>query len=254
MGSYNLDGWESAVARIREQAYEGALETARQVQSDAVHRAPVRKAFKGGKRAKTSDIRAFEMKVRGGGRLTGGEIKEAAALLGINVSDSQVAALGHGQLGHGGSAANRGSSSAGMAARQRLRVRRDRFGQRVLGSQVIRNLPSGKVRVEGNQRRRAFSVGKSVSGRLSGRAKYDIKRGRGVILLGGGQAQYGGYLRKHIHVVEDYENHRVSVRSEAPYSRYVEFPTSRTAAQPYLLPAFKAARGRLAGNIRRSKG
>jgi len=44
------------------------------------------------------------------------------------------------------------------------------------------------------------------------------------------------------------------VVSPAPYSRYVEFPTHRTAAQPYLLPALKSARGRLKANIKAAKG
>jgi hypothetical protein len=44
------------------------------------------------------------------------------------------------------------------------------------------------------------------------------------------------------------------VKSTAIYSRYVEFPTRRTAAQPFLLPAFKAARSRLKANIKAAKG
>jgi hypothetical protein len=44
------------------------------------------------------------------------------------------------------------------------------------------------------------------------------------------------------------------VKSTAIYSRYVEFPTRRTAAQPFLLPAFKAARSRLKANIKAVKG
>jgi hypothetical protein len=46
----------------------------------------------------------------------------------------------------------------------------------------------------------------------------------------------------------------VEIRSTAKYSRWVEFPTRRTAAQPFLLPAFKAARPRLKANIKAAKG
>jgi HK97 gp10 family phage protein len=45
-----------------------------------------------------------------------------------------------------------------------------------------------------------------------------------------------------------------TVISKAPYSKYVEFPTRRTAAQPFLLPAFKVARSRLKANIKAAKG
>lgn len=52
------------------------------------------------------------------------------------------------------------------------------------------------------------------------------------------------------------EGHTITggVRVTARYARYVEFPTRHTAAQPFLLPAFKAARKRLKANIKAAKG
>jgi HK97 gp10 family phage protein len=57
--------------------------------------------------------------------------------------------------------------------------------------------------------------------------------------------EVGGYLRKNIVVGEvEAEGGRtkVSVVSKAPYSRYVEFPTRRTKAQPFMMPAIKQAK------------
>lgn len=65
-----------------------------------------------------------------------------------------------------------------------------------------------------------------------------------------------GHLRDRIYRTEvKNENGRLSasVISPAKYSRFVEFPTRRTAAQPFLLPAFKAARSRLKSNIKAAK-
>jgi HK97 gp10 family phage protein len=55
----------------------------------------------------------------------------------------------------------------------------------------------------------------------------------------------GGFLRKNIVVGEveaDGGRTKVSVISKAPYSRYVEFPTRRTKAQPFMMPAIKGAK------------
>jgi len=63
--------------------------------------------------------------------------------------------------------------------------------------------------------------------------------------------EVGGFLRRNI-VVGPLEGGeaimKVSVVSKAPYSRYVEFPTRRTKAQPFMMPAIKQAKG----NFRRA--
>jgi HK97 gp10 family phage protein len=63
--------------------------------------------------------------------------------------------------------------------------------------------------------------------------------------------EVGGYLRRNI-VVGAPEGSgaqmKVSVVSKAPYSRYVEFPTRRTKAQPFMMPAIKQAKS----NFRRA--
>jgi hypothetical protein len=83
---------------------------------------------------------------------------------------------------------------------------------------------------------------------LSYRARSEIRRGIGFSNPGGksgADPTYGGTLRKSIaarDAVIAGESRTVTVESAAPYSRYVEFPTHRTAAQPFLLPALKLIR------------
>lgn len=82
---------------------------------------------------------------------------------------------------------------------------------------------------------------------LSGRAVSDIAAGRGVFTNIHGQLQFGGRLKDSIEVSDLSSKHVVIEADPADerghhYARYVEFPTSRTAAQPFLLPALKDAR------------
>jgi hypothetical protein len=273
MGTINLDGWEKGVYRVRNRVYDGVEATAMQVHRDAVAKAPVRKAFQGGnKLPRKGDLADFSMKIRGG-HFTGGEIQEAAALMGINLSESQSRSI----------AAGRGNLQAQQNTRRSLGANHlswtNRPGRGGMTSEQARAVKPRRnvagTRLPGFTPVR--TVGRPGAAKFSARARYDLRtsttgqrggnpslkhanrnRGRGVIAQGGGQYRYGGFLKKHI-VVDTPTGEgdlRIvfTVRSKAPYSRYVEFPTSRTAAQPYLLPAFKAARNKLAANIKRIQG
>lgn len=72
------------------------------------------------------------------------------------------------------------------------------------------------------------------------------ERGRNMtaIYTHGGESTLGGRLRGEITAEMDTRMRRGSiigrVISPTPYARYVEFPTSRTEAQPYMRPALKA--------------
>jgi HK97 gp10 family phage protein len=78
---------------------------------------------------------------------------------------------------------------------------------------------------------------------ISYQAKQDVARLSGVnISIKTGRATFGGTLRKSIKIQRvkrtGFKVHR-RVKAGAPYAKYVEFPTVRTKAQPFLLPAFK---------------
>lgn len=250
MGTLRLDGWDAGIARMQAKVYQGALDTATQVHTAAVERAPVRKAFKSNRKATKHDVADFSQKIRGGS-FTGADIQEAAGLLAVNLNPTQAAGLL--------AAVNTGkaqSNTRGTLGPNHLSWRRNRRS-RITGRD-LREITPGRT-IGG----RATRGGTFNRGRLRrqgitllGRASREAARGVGVI-RSGGRRQYGGYLKKHIVIIQpaDAGNRMVfTVRSEAPYSRYVEFPTSRTAAQPFMLPALKGVRNRLASNIRRVRG
>lgn len=74
-------------------------------------------------------------------------------------------------------------------------------------------------------------------------AKKDIARGNGVRFnTKTGRAVFGGTLRKSIRMVPGAKSARIikrTVRAHAPYAKFVEYPTSRTEAQPFMRPALK---------------
>lgn len=79
--------------------------------------------------------------------------------------------------------------------------------------------------------------------RVSGSAQAEARALRGVHVTASGKAVYGGNLRRNIKrsefAVDQGLRRTVTVRSQAPYSVFVEFGTHRSRAKPFLLPAFK---------------
>lgn len=123
---------------------------------------------------------------------------------------------------------------------------------------------SGKTQTITRAQFRKMRVTHDTSRKILTPQAYDEYRARsGVtgksrsIVRGSEKTDPKGHLRDRItrsRVLVDGGKFTVQVISPAEYSRYVEFPTHRTAAQPYLLPALKAARGRLKANIKAAKG
>lgn len=247
---------EPAIKRLQTQVASGIEEAAGEVQRVAQARAPVRKAFKA-KRGTVHDLADFKIKI-GGGTFTGDDIKEAAGHLGINLNDAQVGQfqvvgwrsrnIGPNNLSW---RKGRGEAIRGVGTSSQ----RTSLGNRAITGFRRRRLPAGVSYTSRassdirNATARAVRLGPS-SVKIGGKSQ--TGRGRGIIRVGRDQFQYGGYLRKHIVVEEVQTGDRIVFRvvSKAPYSRYVEFPTSRTAAQPYLLPALKGIRNKFAGYIK----
>lgn len=89
---------------------------------------------------------------------------------------------------------------------------------------------------------------------LTNRGRYELRRAviremagtqRATIVNEAGQFQLGGRLKASIDISADSTANRLIIEADPVddrghhYARYVEFPTSRTAAQPFLLPALK---------------
>jgi hypothetical protein len=267
-GQFTLN-WKVGVARIQFKVGDGIDLTLREIEADAIKRAPIRKAYKRGKRATAQDLASFKMKLKGGSSLSGGEIMEAASLLGIQLHESQLAVVR--SEGRGSKGLNSPYNKTGMALREvRPRPLFSKSGERQGGYESYKRRTgpgrswTSAAKLMTSQAR--YDIRTSTTGTRGGNPSLKHgpnrginlprNRGRGVIPLGGGRYQYGGFLRKNIEAIEATQQGAVlsgKVVSKAPYSRYVEFPTSRTKAQPFLLPALKRARSRFAGNITRRR-
>lgn len=86
---------------------------------------------------------------------------------------------------------------------------------------------------------------------LSARGRYEVKSGRAIhreVVGGTTQVQIGGALKASIGnegVTETNNGAQAIVAARIRYAKYVEFPTTHNAAQPFLLPALHGARTRL---------
>ena len=111
------------------------------------------------------------------------------------------------------------------------------------GRYEVRNALKGKFTPASLQ---ALQVGEFVGERKAvSFAGFTTVEGKNKVPVSVRAFEVGGYLKKNIVVGEvEAESGRtkVSVLSKAPYSRYVEFPTRRTRAQPFMMPAIKGAK------------
>lgn len=87
---------------------------------------------------------------------------------------------------------------------------------------------------------------------LTSRGRYEVRSGRAIHLVktasGASKVQIGGALKASIEsegVVQTGHGAQVKVTAGIRYAKYVEFPTIRTAAQPFLLPALHGQRQKL---------
>lgn len=102
-----------------------------------------------------------------------------------------------------------------------------------------------------------YEPGPKLNPLLTTRGRYEVRTGRAIHLAPTGQGsrqnvQVGGALKASIGsegVIQTSTGQSVTVSAAIGYAKYVEFPTVRTAAQPFLLPALHAKRGDLAHRV-----
>lgn len=105
---------------------------------------------------------------------------------------------------------------------------------------------AGTVRNRGG----GFEPGATLKAKLTARGRYEVRNGRAIHLeasQAGAQqrVQIGGALKASIGptpVHETADGVEAEVEAAIGYAKYVEFPTVRTAAQPFLLPALAQER------------
>jgi hypothetical protein len=106
--------------------------------------------------------------------------------------------------------------------------------------------------------KRGFEPGPTLGPMLTARGKYEVRSGRAVhrhvLASGAMRLQIGGALKASIGsegVSQTPSGAQVKITAGIRYAKFVEFPTIRTASQPFLLPALHDARSRLKRTLAR---
>lgn len=234
MGVLNI---QRIMALVEAAEYDALDEVGDIVAADARSRAPVRKIFK--------ERKGYRRKFR---PLTSAEksIAIRRALAYPHYSDfERRRSVAH--IQHYARAELRRPGSANSLARSRQ--------LRVLGySQGGRFT----ARVDAVRSGRGFESA-SLNPLLTSRGRYEVKSGRAIhhqaSATGAASTVHaGGRLKASIGaegVVQKDRGAEVRVSARVRYAKFVEFPTTHNAAQPFLLPALHGARGRLRSALAR---
>lgn len=248
MGAINIQ----AVIALIEGAEETALEiVAAQIVADARARAPVRKVFK--------EAKGFRRKFRG--------LTTAERGLAVRRAIAYYTSFGY---------RRRQEAIRNQPEKQKARtlfylshaeLRRRGSANNLANSRALRMTPG----LGSFNRNHVFTPGPALrsgsplSARLTSRGRYEARSGRAiheeVLASGAIRLHIGGALKASIEsegVVQSENGLTVKVTAGVPYAKFVEFPTTHNAAQPFLLPALHGARGKLksvlAAEIRKAFG
>lgn len=239
-----------AVVRAVQQAEAVALErVAESIARDAKARAPVRKVFK--------EKAGFRRKFR---PLTSAErdraIKRAQAHP-YKTDFQKRQSVAHIRYYARAELPRRGSANSLKNSRQ----------LRILGFITDSGFKgrSGASPTRPNSIRQGGFETPGLDDRLTSRGKYEIRSGRAVTYqvtdAGNVRVQIGGRLKASIHAEEPVSGEdgtTCKVTAGVRYAKFVEFPTTHNAAQPFLLPALhdhrSALRKEVAAEINRRLG
>lgn len=237
------------LARIRAAEMKALDDVGDSVASDARRRAPVRKVFK--------EAKGFRRRFR---ELTPTEkllaIKRANAFYGAD-SFAGRRAVAHIRNYARAEVPRRGSANALKASRT----------LRVLGTIKGRKFTPrmDATRVYSRRRGTTGYSSPSLDKLLTSRGRYEVRSGRAIHLAktagGTTTVHVGGALKASIEsegAVQSGNGTVVRVTAGIRYAKFVEFPTIRTAAQPFLLPALHGHRQKLvqtlAAEVRKALG
>ncbi len=235
MPAFNVQAIVSRVQMAEEEALE---EVAAKVVADAKARAPIRKVFK--------ENKGFRRKFRA---LTPAEknlaIRRAEAYSGYS-DFARRRSVAYLRSYARAEVPRRGSRNSLKASRT----------LRVLGIEQAGN-GRFKARVDARRARGGFTSA-SLNPLLTSRGKYEIFSGRAihreVLASGNVRVQIGGRLKASIGseaVIHTGQGATIKVSARVRYAKFVEFPTTHNAAQPFLLPALQDNRTRLKETLRR---
>ena len=229
---------ERVLSAVRQGMEEGLDEAADRIAADAKRRAPIRKVFR--------EKHGFRPRVRS---LTPAEKSIAIARAThyyTHIRPDTFAlrrSIAHTQHYAKVRLPTRGSANNLSVSRKK----------RILGTER-----AGRFTGVGGTRRNSyggFEPGEALGKQLSSRGKYEVRSGRAIHLVHtktSTKVQVGGALKASIGnegVVQTGKGMKATVAAAIYYAKYVEFPTVRTRAQPFLLPALMGERERLPKTI-----
>jgi HK97 gp10 family phage protein len=238
------------LARVRQAEAEALEQVSLAIVADARQRAPIRRVFK--------ERPGFRRKFR---PLTGAEkvlaIKRANAYYGTGTFEARRA-VAHIRNYAKAQVPRHGSTNAPRASRtNRLlgSLRGNRFTARTDATRVV-SRRTGAVSYES----------KSLNPLLTARGRSEVRSGAAIHIAptaqgGGSRVEIGGALKASIEAegaIETGKGMEDRVTAGIRYAKFVEFPTIRTHAQPFLLPALHQNRQNLvktmAAEVRKALG
>lgn len=223
------------MAAIHAGGQDALEETGERIAAEAKRRAPIRKVFKEAKgyRRKFRPISDEERNIamalsKQYYASSGGTPDERAFKLRRSLAHLRYYARA--EIPRRGSANSVGRS---MKARQLGTIKEGRFQGN-----------GSAVKIRGT---RGYEPSDEFRQKLSARGAYEVRTGRAIHIQPSatGQSsrvQIGGALKASIGagpVLQTGKGQEIEVEAAIRYAKYVEFPTIRTAAQPFLLPALK---------------
>ena len=235
------------VGMIRSAASDTLDEVGDLIAADARQRAPIRKAFKekAGYKRKFRSLTPAEKNLataranRYYGSVRPDEFRRRRAVAHIqNYARVQIARPG---------------SANALARTRQLRFLGIESGGRFTSVSGASRLSQG-----------GFEPGPAASAAMTARGRAEARSGSSIHMAegsGGTHVQVGGALKASIEsggATQTGSGQSVTVTAAIRYAKFVEFPTVRTAAQPFLLPALHDQRSKLkdlfATNLRKTFG
>jgi hypothetical protein len=234
-------------ALINEAAYETLEEIGDGIAADARRRAPIRKSFK--------ETAGYKRKFR--------RLMPAEKALAIQRANNYYGRVAPDEF-------KRRRAVAHIQNYARVQIARPGSANTLSRSRQLRflGIESGGrfTSVSGASRLRqgGYEPGPAASAAMTSRGRSEARSGSSIHMAegpGGTRVQVGGSLKASIEadpVVQTADGQSVTIAARIRYAKFVEFPTIRTAAQPFLLPALQGQRQRLpelfAANLRKAFG
>ena len=231
---------ERVLAAVRTGLHDGLEEAGERVAAEAKRRAPIRKVFR--------ENAGYRRKFRALTQAESSLAMKRANDFYTRVRPDNFArrrAVAHVRYYARVQLPRRGSANAPATSRTMRLLGFEKGGRFASASGSMPNSRGG------------FEPSETLGKALTSRGRFEVKSGRAIHREPSEQGtqtrvQIGGALKASIGsegVTQAPKGLKVRVSAAIRYAKFVEFPTIRTSAQPFLLPALHGERGRLTRSI-----